>query len=136
MYSSLKSEEISLWCDAETHDDKKSDGKGKNRSGGTSLKLQEEDVDEHFQILTEKHGDTYTLPQRSSNYPLHDSYTPPAVPMFGPPPKRHMKESTAKPNTSSASGTQEDSSSLANQSSVAISPGKSVDLRMKNLQCV
>ena len=29
MYSSLKSEEISLWCDADPHDDKKSDGKGK-----------------------------------------------------------------------------------------------------------
>ena len=34
----------------------------------------------------------------------------------------------------STSGAQEASSSLAIQSSVAISPGKSVDLRMKNLQ--
>ena len=34
----------------------------------------------------------------------------------------------------STSGAQEASSSLAIQSSVAISPGKSVDLHMKNLQ--
>ena len=39
MYASLKSEEIPLWCDAESHDDKKLDGKGKKRSGGTSSKL-------------------------------------------------------------------------------------------------
>ena len=55
--------------------------------------------------------------------------------MFGPPPKRHKKESFAKTNNLGASGgSQDDSSSIANQTSVAISPGKSVDLRMKNLQ--
>ena len=141
MYTSVKAEEISLWCDADPHDDKKSDGKGKKRSGGTSSKLEEEDVDEHFQTLTEKHGDTYSLPQRrlwarTIHCGTHDSYdTPPALPMFGPPPKRHKKQSFQKEtNNPSTSGTQEDSSSLENQSSVAISPGKSVDLRMKNLQ--
>ena len=36
VYASLKSKEVSLWCDAEPHDDKKLDGKGKKRSGGTS----------------------------------------------------------------------------------------------------
>ena len=48
MYSSLKSEGISLWCDADPRDDKKSDGKGKKRNGGTSSRFEEEDVDEHF----------------------------------------------------------------------------------------
>ena len=148
MYSSLKSEEISLWCDADPHDDKKSDGKGKKRNGGTSSRFEEEDVDEHFTTLTEKHGDTYSVPQRrlwaqTIHCGTHDSYdTPPALPMFGPPPKRHKKESIsdvmatvlAKAINPSASGSQEASSSIANQSSVAISPGKSVDLHMKNLQ--
>ena len=63
MYTTLKSEEISLWCDAEPHD-KKSDGKSKKRNGSTSSRLEEEDVDEHFKILTEKHGDAYSVPQR------------------------------------------------------------------------
>ena len=68
----------------------------------------------------------------------HDSYnTPPALPMFGPPPKRQKKESftyatatvLAKAINPSTSGAQKASSSLAIQSSVAIFPGKSVDLR-------
>ena len=37
------------------------DGKGKKRSGGTSSKLEEEDVDELFKILTDKHGDIITV---------------------------------------------------------------------------
>ena len=40
----------------------------------------------------------------------------------------------AKAINPSKSGAQEDSGSQTNQSSIAISPGKSVDLRMKNLQ--
>ena len=63
MYETLKSDEISLWCDAETADDRRSDGKNRKRSGGTSSKLEEEDVDEHFRVLSEKHGDTYSVPQ-------------------------------------------------------------------------
>ena len=72
-YASLKSEEIPLWCDAESYDDKKLDGKGTKRSGGTSSK-QEEDVDELFKTLTDKHGDNYSVPQRrlGSNYPMWD----------------------------------------------------------------
>ena len=62
--------------------------------------------------------------------------------MFGPPPKRQKKESftgamanvLAKAINPSTSGAQEDSGSQASQSSIAISPGKSVDLRLKNLQ--
>ena len=94
MYASQTSEEISLWSDADTYDDKKLDGKGKKRSGGTSSKLEEEDVDEHIKTLTEKHGDTYSIPQRrlwtqTIHCGTHDSYdTPPSLPMFGPPPKR------------------------------------------------
>ena len=150
MYTTLKSEEISLWCDAETHDDKKSDGKSKKRNGGTSSKL-EEDVDEHFKILTEKYGDTYSVPKRrlwahTIHCSTHDSYdTPPALPMFGPPPKRPKKESLAESITNAAVaitkavspstfGAQESPSPATNQPSLVVSPGKSVDLHMKNLQ--
>jgi len=63
MYTNIKSGDISLWCDAETQGDKKVEGKGRKRNVGTSSKLEEDDVDEHFRILTEKHGDTYSVPQ-------------------------------------------------------------------------
>ena len=136
MYTTLKSVEISLWCDADTHNNKKSDGKNKKRNGGTSSKLEEED---HFEILTEKHGDTYSVPQQRLwaqmiHCSTHDSYnTPPAIPMFGPPPKRPKKESftdamtnaavaIAKAISLSTTSVQETPSPLVNQPPVVISP--------------
>ena len=92
MYS-LKTEGLSRWYDAEPHDNKNQ--MGKERSGSTLSKLEEEDVDEHYQMLTEKHGNTYSLPQKrlwaqTIHCGIHDSHdTPPALPMFGPPPKRN-----------------------------------------------
>ena len=59
MYANMKS---SLWCDADTQGDKKVERKGRKRNVGTSSKLEEDDVDEHFRILFEKHGDTYSIP--------------------------------------------------------------------------
>ena len=55
-YSPLKCDDISLWCDAESQDDKKSDKKDRKKNGGTSVPLEEEDVDNHFATLTEMHG--------------------------------------------------------------------------------
>ncbi len=60
MYTTIKTDEISLWCDA---DEGKSESKRKRKENGSSSKQEEEDVDEHYKILTEKHGDTYTVPQ-------------------------------------------------------------------------
>ena len=65
---------------------------------GTSSKHDEEDVDEHDKTLTEKHGDSFSVPQkrlwaRTLHCGTHDSYdTPPALPMFGPQPKRPKLE--------------------------------------------
>jgi len=148
MYTNIKSGDISLWCDAETQGDKKVEGKGRKRNGGTSSKLEEDDVDEHFMILTEKHGDTYSVPQRrlwarTIHCGTHDSHdTPPALPMFGPPPKRPKKESFTDAMTSAAvafakaisPSTQEIPSPQHHQPSVMLSPTKSVDLWMKILQ--
>ena len=50
----MKCEEISLWCDAESHVDKR-----KRKDSGSSSKLEEEDVDDHYKIII---GDTYRLP--------------------------------------------------------------------------
>ena len=68
-----------------------------NISGGTSLPTEEEDVDEHYKILTEKHGDSYSVPQwrlwaRTIHCETHSDYdTPPPLPMFGPQPKKNLK---------------------------------------------
>ena len=53
--TSLKTKEILLWCDAEPHDDKNLIRWERKKSGGTLSMLEEEDVDEYFQTLTEKH---------------------------------------------------------------------------------
>ena len=162
MYSGLKTDEISLWCDAEVHihDDKTSDGHGrhKKRDGGTSSKLDEEDVDEHYKTLTDKHGDTYSVPQRrlwarTLHCGTHDSFeTPPPLPMFGPPPKRPKKDRDSlaesitnaavaitkafSPPTSTAQQPEQSQQAPLNLNppSVVMSPGKSVELRMKNFQ--
>ena len=143
MYASMKSDEISLWCDSESCGDKR-----KRKDSGSSSKLEEEDVDEHYKIITEKHGDTYTLPQRrlwarTLHCGTYDSYdTPPPLPMFGPPPKRSKKDSLSDIIANAALAITKainPSVSVVQQSSeqpkIGISPGKSVvDLRMKNLQ--
>ena len=112
----------------------------------TSSKLEEEDVDEHFRVLTEKHGDTYSVPQRrlwarTIHCSTHDSYdTPPALPMFGPPAKRAKKYSLAETISNAAVAITKAISPPSavveppTNQSLVISPGKSVDLRMKNLQ--
>ena len=56
-------------------------------------------VDKHYyKTFTDKHGDTYSVPQRrlwarTLHCGTHDSFeTPPPLPMFGPPPKRPKKD--------------------------------------------
>ena len=143
--------EILLWCDAEVSDDKRFDGRRKKRDGSTSSKADEEDVDEHYKTLTEKHGDSFSVPQkrlwaRTLHCGTHDSYdTPPPLPMFGPQPKRPKKDLLAetimnaavaimKATTSPTSAAQPTQHDQFNPSSVVMSPGKSVELRMNNLQ--
>ena len=105
-----------------------------------------EDVDDHFATLTEMHEDEYSILQqrlwaRTINCGTHDSFEiPPALPMFAPPPKRSKKDSLTdtvpavlakaiSPDTA----TTKDASRL-DHLPLSSSPGKSADLRMKNLQ--
>ena len=73
----------------------------------------------------------------------HSDYdTPPPLPMFGPQPKKPKKEELSDTLANAAiaitkafrSPVEPPSSSLPVSSQVGISPGKSVDLRMKTLQ--
>ena len=63
MYANAKTEEISLWCDAGCSSGSKTKRKRK-KSGGTSVTTEEQEVDEHDTLLTEKHGESYSVPQR------------------------------------------------------------------------
>ena len=114
----------------------------------TSSKLDEEDVDEHYKTLTEKHGDSFSVPQkrlwaRTLHCGTHDSYdTPPPLPVFGPQPKRPKKDSLADTITNAAVAIMKATTPPTTVAqppqqappSVVMSPGKSVELRMKNLQ--
>ena len=100
--------------------------------------MEEDDVDEHFKILTEKHGDTYGVPQRrlwarTIHCGTHDSHdTPPALPIFGPLPKRPKKETFTDAVTNAAvafakaisPSTQENLSPQHHQPSTMLSPKK------------
>ena len=58
---SLKCDEISLWCDADSQDDKTSDKKARKKNGGISVRLKEDD---HFTVFTEMHGDEFSISQQ------------------------------------------------------------------------
>ena len=146
MYANAKTEEISLWCDGGCSSGSKMK-RIQNISGGTSFPTEEEDVDEHCKILTEKHGDSFSVPQRhlwarTIHCGTHSDYdTPPPLPMFGPQTKKPKKEELSDTLANAAiaftkafrSPDKPSCSSVPVSSQVGISPGKSVDLGMKNL---
>ena len=141
MYSSLKSgNEVLLWCDCSgiepSCDDKKS---AKKRSSSASSSS--EDVDELFDTLTQMHEDKYTIPQRrlwarTIHCGTHDSFdTPPALPMFGPPPKQARRASLSDAVAAAIAKAAVSPSTIATTSeSLPKSPGKTADVRMKYLQ--
>jgi hypothetical protein len=153
MYEHFKAQEdIQLWCDAVNCDGDKSSAsdtqKGKKRRREPE-KSSEDDVDTIYQELKEKHKDKYTIPQlrlwaRMIHCGTHDGYdNPPAVPMFsGTQPKRPRKESLADTIAESVaafskafgSNSPAQSSTSSPTPTLGLSPGKSIDLRMKNLQ--
>ena len=117
-------------------------------------RYKEDKVDTIFRELREKHdGDTYETPQlrlwaRMIQCGTHDDYDdPPRVPMItGILPKRPKKESITDALTAAATAVAKAfsppstsqvataSSQMPSTPTVGMSPGKSIELRMKNLQ--
>lgn len=144
MYEAFKKDEdILLWCDAGKDESDKSRKRKRDSN--------EDEVDLIFQELKDIHANDFSIPQyrlwaRMIYCGTHDSQEdPPAVPMFiGSQPKRSKKSTLVDTiaegvaaiskavtgNSSKLNTTSEISSSSAHW----ISPGKSCDLRMKNLQ--
>ena len=149
MYEGFKvDEDILLWCDGKSKEVTGSD-KVRKRRREPEKSSEQEDVDAIYQELKEKHSTSFTVPQyrlwaRMIHCGTHDSRdSPPAVPMFtGSQPKRPRKESLADTIAESVAAISKAFSSPQSSSNqgpasapvLGLSPGKSVDLRMKNLQ--
>lgn len=153
--------EIFLWCDGRAiseSDVHNSQETSKKKSQQSKRQAREEELDVISKTLKEKHGDTYTAPQlhlwaRMIISKSHDDMdVPPRVPMIlgAPLPKRQKQESITSalvgaatafakamsppPIISSSSGDCTPSTLIRAIASIGISPGKTVELRMKNLE--
>ena len=157
MYSKYKfGGEIILWCDGKCRDG--SHGSKKRDIDTSLLKRQEREdqVDGVFKDLKSKHNDKYSVPQlrlwsRMISTSLHDDMDkPPNIPAFGGSNKKPRKESVADAILGAAAtvikalrtpdvNSSNDSKGSAEPEShtipiMGISPGKAVELRMKNLE--
>lgn len=134
--------DVPLWCDADCGQAKK---KGK-RKRDESEKEDEDTIDDTYQELKEKHGDTYNAPQlrlwaRMIDCGTHESLeSPPSLPpIVGMQPKKTRKDSLTEVIVGAASAFSKAMQSPGQSipqvpPCTGISPGKAVDLRSKNLQ--
>lgn len=155
MYEKCKQGEIFLWCDGRAKEPEKDDSSSRKRKSSSSRQEKELEVDDIYEELREKHGDVYSGPQlrlwaRMIIAGTHDDKdNPPRVPMItGTVAKRPKQESLADALAGAATvivkafgGTPVPSApgtsttpTAACVSTTGVSPGKSADLRMKNLQ--
>ena len=147
MYRKFASGEIILWCEGREEDGRRGTGKRK-RDDLVASKHQEreEDVDNIFSDLKDKHNDRYETPKlrlwaRMIASKIHESYEqPPNIPafkIFKKPRKESVSdaiEGAAQIFAKAVSGTNNiDTTQSAPKSSV-VSPEKVVELRMKNYE--
>ena len=148
MYKSHSTGEITLWCDGRTPNHKKegSKRKGDDCSMGPSKRQKMEDVDLVFKELKEKHGNSFDTPRlhlwaRMVTNKIHEDLdSPPNILAFCSTPRRPRQQSLSSAITGAANAlvkafgdtTQESETSTCRQPGV--SPGKAVDLRMKNYE--
>lgn len=142
---------ITLWCDGRVEKSvEERPGKRKRDSENAKRQDQEEDVEATFKQLQIKHNKKYDNPRlrlwsRMIASGLHDDLdNPPDVPAFSSnEPKRRRRESLSETLTDAAvafaktiSGGKENEAQQATKcpSDVGLSPGKRIELRMKNLE--
>lgn len=148
MYQKYPTGDILLWCDSNNNDGEANElAPSKRRREEMQVASKRQEREEEVDQLKEKHSDKYDIPKlrlwaRMMASSLHDSIEePPNVPAFG--------SSCKKPRTSfseAISGAAiafakvlggnntSDSVELAPVSSAVMSPGRSVELRMKNFE--
>lgn len=151
MYKNYPTGEITLWCDGRTPNAKEegsgySKRKGDDCSMGPSKRQKMEEVDLVFKELKEKHGNTFDTPRlrlwaRMVTNKIHnDLDSPPNIPVFCSTPRRPRQQSLSSAITGAANAlvkafgdTAQDSETSACRQP-GVSPGKAVDLRMKNYE--
>ena len=151
MYSKYKlGGEIILWCEGRCIEDNRGSRKKGLEAAGQQKQEREDQVDNVFADLKSKHNEKYTGPQlrlwsRMVCSGIHDDMDkPPDVPAFGASVKKPRKESLADAITGAAAtlvktfGAPDASSSEVHREPtptvMGVSPGKTVQLRMKNLK--
>lgn len=155
MYAHFKGrKEIPLWCDGkgsapDSEDDeqprKKKRKKSTNKDNTKKTIDREEELESVFQSLRDKHGSKWSGPQyrlwaRAIVSGVHDSDSqPPNAPMFTGGLQKKPKESLTDAFTSAATAivnalTPKQENVAAMEHSVRCSPGKKVDIRMRNLE--
>lgn len=156
--SASKDGEISLWVQPREEDDTDSDDpepdRRRKKSSSSKRQDKEEEVEKIYSDLEAKHSDSYSVPQlklwaRMIQCGTHDNYdSPPRVPMItGVPQKRPKKDSFVEAITGAAEAISKVFSpqpapvnpsaipvTTTVSSTIGVSPGKSAELRMKNLQ--
>lgn len=157
MYVKYPKGEITLWCDGRSDDggvDQASCRKKRKKEGDGSTKRQdkEDEVDDVFLQLKEKHGQKFDTPRlrlwaRTICGNLHDDMdNPPDLPAFrgnNQTPKKPHRESLSDALTGAAvafahafkSQNATEAPHLPDSvTTVGVSPGKAVELRMKNFE--
>lgn len=158
MYRKYPKGEITLWCNGRSSTDEDDDkvnesAKKKKKDGDKVTRRQEKesDIDEVFKQLKEKHGVTYDNPKmrlwaRSICGNLHDDLdVPPDLPVFRDKTPKKNKESLSEALSGAAitfaNAFKTDTNVQTVQtvqttecSTVPLSPGKTVELRMKNFE--
>lgn len=159
MYQKYKGGQISLWCDgrlASENSEERGPKRKKDSESSTRRQEKEENVESVYKELLEKHGKKFDTPKlrlwsRMICSDLHDDYdNPPDIPAFSSvTPKRPRKESLSDAITGAAVAfaqvlQPDNKKTVTEQPTViatavpstgaGISPGKCIDLRMKNFE--
>lgn len=140
---------ISLWCDGRSAEGTPKRNRDLDSRPGTSYRQgKEEEAETTYTELREKHGTKYDAPRlrlwaRMIATGLHSDYdTPPEIPAFlGSTPKRTRRESFSDAISGAAvafadaiKGKEKSNKSQGSATSSGVSPGRSVELRMKNYE--
>ena len=148
MNSKFMGGDVCLWCDQQSGEATVSRDRSPARKKSSKRDEKEQEVDEIFQDLKDRHASDYSGPQlrlwaRMIANGLHEDLdNPPRVPLItGTAPKRPKQDSLTEALTSVATvfakmiNTPSTSQSVAATSStVGMSPCKAADLRMKHLE--
>ena len=153
MYKKYPSGEITLWCDAYVDEELTCGKRKREDSSNNPSKRQkkEDDVDSVFKQLKEKHDTKFSTPQLRlwarmvTNNLYDDLEEPPKIPAFTSTPRRSHQPSVSSAINAAAIAitkalggnvkeNEATNSPVNSPGSVCVSPGKVVELRMKNYE--